>query len=436
MFRTVSKKFIMPRYFLIFLLTMVFSAGLRAQQNSDELKRKQADIQREIDDLRKSLNDTKKNRKASLGQLALIQKRLRLREQAISNINDQIDVIQNSIGQSRMEISRLKQELDTLKRQYEKSVVYAYKNHSNYEFINFVFSASNFNDALRRVQYLKSYRAYREQQAQNIKNTDQLLHLKISGLENSRKQKDDILQKQEKEKMVLVDEKKEKDEIVGKLKTREKELSKELNNKAKADKKLRSAIAAAIRREAAKAAAELRRKEEAAAAKNNASAGSVSANASTAKTATKKASVFAATPEGERLSDIFESNRGKLPWPVEKGNIKLHFGFYEIPGTKIRGNNPGLTLETESGASVKAVFDGEVSSVFDIEGNSAVLIRHGKYFSTYSNLQSVSVSRGQAVKTGQVIGRAGVNADGNGEIEFLLNQDARNLDPEAWIRRR
>lgn len=427
----------MPKYFLTFLLLIVFSAGLRAQQSSDELRKKQADIQREIDDLRQSLNDTKKNRKASLGQLALIQKKLRLREQAIGNINDQINVIQGSIAQSRNEISRLRQELDTLKAQYEKSVIYAYKNHSNYDFINFIFSASNFNDALRRVQYLKSYRAYREQQAQNIKSTDQLLRVKIAGLESTRKQKDDILQKQQKEKLVLVDEKKEKDEIVTKLKAREKELSKELNNKAKADVKLRSAIAAAIRREAARAAAEIKKKEDAAA-KNNANAGVAAANPNTAtKTAaSKKGSVFASTPEGERMSDNFESNRGKLPWPVEKGNIKLHFGFYEIPGTKIRGNNPGLTLETESGASVKAVFDGEVSTVFDIEGNSAVLIRHGKYFTTYSNLASVTISKGQQVKTGQVIGRAGVNADGNGEIEFLLNQDNRNLDPEAWIRKR
>ncbi len=249
------------------LMVLAFSGTLLAQ-TSDDLKKKQADIQREIDELRESLNDTKKNKKAGLGQLSLITKKLRLREQAINNINDQINVIQSNIHQSRNEISRLKQELDTLKNQYEKSVVYAYKNRSNYDFLNFIFSASNFNDALKRIEYLKSYRQYREQQATSIKSTQLLLQGKITGLESTQKRKSDALQEQQKEKVVLVEERKEKDDIVNKLKARERELTKELTDKQRADKKLRDGIMAAIRRETEKAKAEARRreKEEAAAA--------------------------------------------------------------------------------------------------------------------------------------------------------------------------
>lgn len=435
-----------------FLMLLVFSSSLLAQ-TSDDLKKKQAEIQQEIDELRQSLNDTKKNKKAGLGQLSLIKKKLRLREQAINNINDQINVIQNNISQSRNEITRLKSELDTLRTQYEKSVVYAYKNRSNYDFLNFIFSASNFNDALKRIEYLKSYRQYREQQAASIKNTQVLLQDKIAGLESTQKQKSVALQKQEKEKVVLVEERKEKDVIVNKLKARERELTKELTDKQRADKKLRDGILAAIRREADKARAEAKRreKEEAAAAAKKAAANPTAANPNTTAATTpakaapvKSKSVFETTPEGVALSDNFEKNRGKLPWPIDKGQIKIHFGPYSIAelGGNLKGNNPGLTLETESGAPVRAIFDGEVISVFDVEGSGAVIVRHGKYFTTYGNLTSLNVSKGTQVKAGQVVGKAATNNEGNGEVEFLLMLDSqdgrntRNLDPEPWIRRR
>jgi septal ring factor EnvC (AmiA/AmiB activator) len=462
------------------LLAITVSVTLFAQQpggTSDELKRKQAEIQREIDDLKVTLRDTKKNTKAGLLQLSMVQKKLRLREQAISNINQQINVIEGTIGKSRNEIERLKGELDTLKEQYARNIVYAYKNRSNYDFLNFIFSASSFNDALRRVQYLRAYRLYREEQATTIKNTQTLLHDKIAGLESSRKEKDVVLQKQEKQKGELEDEKKEKHDILSKLKAREKEISKELTAKQKADKKLKSAIGSAIAREIKiareKALAEAKAKEEAAAAENAKKASAEAARKAAAENARKAAeskaaenkatpatpppatvakaepkaepkkepvkkteSVFDATPEGSRMSGSFENNKGRLPWPVEKGNVKIHFGTYSIEGTRLRGNNPGITLATEPGAVVRAVFEGEVSRIFDIDGNWSVLVRHGKYFTVYSNLSSVSVSKDQKVTSGQMLGRAATNDEGNGEIEFLLMQENRNLDPESWIKRR
>lgn len=419
--------------------------GQSQTQTRSELERQRAEIQDEISAVKNSLNQTKKNRKASLGQLALLQKKLRLREAAINNINRQIDFIQNDIGRSRGEIVKLKKDLDTLKVQYQKSVVYAYKNRSNYDFLNFIFSASNFNDALKRVEYLKSYRSYREQQTNTIVNTQELLQKKISNLEESRREKDEILEKQKKEKVALVEEKKEKDVVINKLKSRESELSKELSNKQKADNKLRASIRAAIDREIKlarlKALEEDKRlKAEAAAAKaaNPAAAKSDVAVVGTLKKEEKavRKSIFDATPGGEIISDNFEKNRGKLPWPVDKGNIKIPFGTYAISGTKLKGTNPGLTLETDEGSAVKAIFDGIVVSVFDVEGESNVLIRHGKYFTTYGNLASSSVSKGDKVKSGQMIGKAGSNSDGNGEIEFLLLQETKNLDPAIWIRRR
>ncbi len=438
----------MLRSILVFFLSMAL-VGNVAAQGSDELKKKQAEIQSEIDDLRRTLDATKKNKKASLSQLAMIQKKLRLREQAIGNISQQIDMIQDNISKSRNEISRLKNELDTLKIQYEKSVVYSYKNRSNYDFLNFVFSANNFNDALKRVQYLKAYRNYREEQAENILNTQKVLLDKINGLENTRKQKDEVLQKQEKEKMVLVTERKEKDVIVSKLKARETELNRELTAKKKADAKIRAAVKAAINREIRlakqKAAEEEKRLKAIAAAapkteaaKTNAPATTNSATATEAakKPAAAPKSALEATPEGKIISDKFEGNKGKLPWPVDKGQIKLHFGIFQVPGSKINGNNPGLTIETEVGANVKAVFDGEVVSVFNIEGMAGVVVSHGKYFTAYYNLSSVNVAKGEAVKRSQVLGKANSNEDGMGEIEFLLMLETTNMNPETWIQKR
>ena len=435
---------------IIFTISFfIFSVhGLMAQgQNRSDLEKQRAQIQDEITEVKKSLDDTKKNKKASLGQLALLQRKLRLRQEAINNVNRQIDFIQNDIGRSRNEIAKLKKDLDTLKLQYQKSVVYAYKNRSNYDFLNFIFSASSFNDALKRVEYLKSYRSYREQQTNTIVNTQNLLQEKIGSLERSRREKDEVLAKQEQDKEQLVEEKKEKDLVVNKLKSREKELSRELSAKQKADNKLRASIRAAIDREIRLARQkaleeEKRLKAEALAAAKTESPAAKADNAAAAPETPKKEettvrkSVFDATPGGEIISDNFEKNRGKLPWPIEKGNIKIPFGNYSIAGTKLFGNNPGLTMETDQNSPVKAIFDGEVVSVFDVEGESNVLIRHGKYFTTYGNLASAGVSKGQKVKAGQVIGSAGANADGNGEIEFLLLLENKNLDPAAWIRRR
>lgn len=427
----------MLKHFLTSLFLFMILAAAAQQQSSDELKKKQAEIQREIEDLRRTLDDARKDKKAGLGQLAMVQRKLRLREQAIGNINQQINIIEGTISQSRNEIGRLTTELDTLKLQYEKSVVYAYKNRSNYDFLNFIFSASNFNDALKRVEYLRSYRNYREEQAENIKNTQSILRQKISGLEITRRQKDEVLQKQQKEKQVLVEEKKEKDVIVGKLQAREKEISKELTSKQKADQKLKSAIKVAIDREIKiardKAIAERKEREKD---KEATTSTNKPATTNTAAEKPKSISVFDATPEGMLITGNFEKNKGKLPWPIDKGNIKIRFGTYSIEGTKLRGNNPGLTMETEARAAVKAVYEGEVSRIFDIEGNWTVLVRHGKYFTVYSNLSGVSVQKDQHVTAGQMIGRAAVNNDGNGEIEFLLMQENRNLDPETWIRRK
>ena len=139
-----------------------------------------------------------------------------------------------------------------------------------------------------------------------------------------------------------------------------------------------------------------------------------------------------------KLNASFSSNRGRLPWPVDNGVVSIHFGPYEVEGTKLRGDNPGITIATPSaGMPVKSVFDGEVAGVYNMGDGMAVTIRHGKYFTTYSNLTGVSVSKGTAVSTGQSIGRVGQSDDGSGgQIDFILMIETKNVNPEPWLRRR
>lgn len=437
-----------PVFLLFFLLYSITTCLAQSPtQSRSDLEKERASIQKEIEVVKNSLDITHKNRKQTLGQLALLQKRLRLRQAAISNINQQLNFIQADMNTSWQEIIKLKKELDTLRKQYAESVVYAYENRTNYDYLNFIFAAGNFNDALKRVEYLKSYRTYREQRADNILKTQVLLQSKIDGLKIKRVEKDEALIKQSKEKQVLEVEKREKDQVVEQLQSHETELKKEMVLKQRQDQKLGNAIMAAIRRAREEAIREAKKKAAAEAAANVATVSTTEKtetaknNANTSNTGTLPANVKPAiktnapvvfgTSADIVLSGNFERDKGHLPWPITSGNIAMRFGPHEyIKG--IVHNNQGITIESSPGSSVTAIFEGVVQSVFNVGDVTAVMIRHGKYFTTYSNLATVSVSKGESVKTGQLIGKL---AD-IGQLEFVLSDDKDHLfDPEKWLRK-
>ena len=429
-------------FFLLLTASLLLSTSgwsQNAAPNRSDLEKERAAIQKEIEDVKVQLDQNKKSKKETLGQLALLQRRLRLRQSAIQNINKQITFIEGDLNNSWQEIIKLKRELDTLRKQYAQSVVYSYENRTNYDFLNFIFAAASFNDAVKRVAYLKSYRAYREERAENIKKTQVLLQGKIDGLKLKRVEKDEALLKQNKEKEVLEEEKVEKDAVVSKLQTQEKELKKQMLAKQRQDQKLNNAIAAAIRRAREEAVRESRRKdtetktdnEKAIATARPASPGNATTTAPASTVSKPKALTVFDNRADLALSDNFEKNKGHLPWPINAGNVVMTFGPHEyIKG--ITHNNPGITIEANAGNAVKAVFDGIVQNVINVGDVQAVIIRHGKYFTTYSNLTGVSVSKGQNIKTGQSVGTL---AD-IGQLEFILSDDKdRNLDPERWLRR-
>ena len=427
------------------VLFCFLSVHLAFGQTPDKAKmeKERQEIQQELQEIQSAYSKVKGQTKATLGQLNMLQRKMDVQGRYIGNINKEIHGLNDDIYLKALEINRLQGQLDTLKAQYARSVVYAYKNKSSYDYLNFIFSASSFNDALKRGAYLRSYRSYRQQQVSSIIETQKQLLDSKQQLQGKQAQKKSALQNQQEQLNELESQKKEKDQVVAKLKSQEKDLSKQIAAKKKRDAQLRNQIAAIVRREIERA-----RKEEAdriAAEKAKARSNASSVNPSTSSspsttTTTSKApashkSYLDLNAADVALNNKFENNRGKLPWPVDNGNVTIPFGRSKVGPLDV--DNPGLTIETPSaGSSVKAIFDGEVRSVSNIGDGMMITIRHGKYFSVYSNLASVSVSKGDMVHTGQVIGRTGQAEDGSGgQIDLILMNEFKNVNPEPWLRR-
>ena len=429
----------MKRLFFLFAFVLIGAGFIYAQDDKSQMEKERQEIQQELADLQKNYNQIKGQRSATLGQLSVLKRKIQVQERYLNNINREIRYLNDNIYSSTLEIIKMRKQLDTLKAQYARSVVYAYKNRSNYDFLNFIFSATNFNDALKRIAYLKSYRSYREQQVNSIIETQQQIEKRKQLQIGQMNEKKMAIQNQAKQVEVLQSQKKEKDEAVNELRSREKELKKQIASKQKRDRDLKSAILAIVRREAKKAEEEAKAK---ARAKENVATTDVSAantNTRTTTPAAKPKSYLDLNAEDVKLNASFESNRSKLPWPVDNGFVSIHFGPYEVEGTKgLRGDNPGITIATPSaGTPVKSVFNGEVAGVYNMGDGMAVTIRHGKYFTTYSNLTSVTVGKGMDVATGQAIGKVGQSDDGSGgQIDFILMIETKNVNPEPWLRRR
>ncbi|MBO9682417.1 MAG: peptidoglycan DD-metalloendopeptidase family protein [Flavisolibacter sp.] len=411
-------------------LTVLSGFGQLANEKA-KLEKERQDIQDEIREIQSNYNKVTGLKKESLAKLAILQHKLQLQDRLIGNINKEIRSIDDEIYLGNVEIYRLQVQLDTLKVQYARSVVYAYKNNTSYDFLNFIFSANSFNDALNRISYLKSYRAYRQEQVTAIQDRQKLIADKKQQLLAKQAQKKSVLQDQQVQLNELASQKKEKDAVVSKLKSQEKQLSKEIAAKKKRDKQLQGQITAIIRR-----IIEAERKESLA--KNNTTTttttNSTNTNTSTKNTTAKK-EYFNLNEGQKNLAASFEKNKGGLPWPVDNGVVTIPFGSSVVGGLSI--DNPGITISTpSSGGAVKAVFNGEVSAVSNLGDGMMVMIRHGKYFTIYSNLTSATVSKGSTVSTGQVIGRTGEADDGSGgQLDFMLMVENKNVNPSPWLRR-
>ena len=435
----------MLKFFSTVIAVIICSTIVYAQPATrEELEKQRQQLKKEIEQTEFMLNENKTKTKENFVQWKLINDKVNLQDRVIDNINKDINLLDNSIYSIQREVNRYDRLLDTLKQEYAKSMVYAYKNRGNYDFLNFIFSAASFNDAIKRITYLKSYRSYREMQGENILRTQELRRQRIEELGGAKQKKNVVLMVKDKEMTALEGQQKEKDRILSELKKQGKQLNNQYAAKKKQLQKVDNAIAITIKkaideanRLALKKAADLKLAME----KEN-SKTSTTSNASTKKTTTttkktvpeKQVSILL-NPENITVNANFISNRGSLPWPVDKGYLLMHYGRNQLPSGAYM-DITGITVATDIGGPVKSIFDGVVAKVLFVEDIQVIIIQHGRYFSSYSNLGNVSVQTGQNVKMGQVIGKAAANLDGVGAVDFYIYDERNNLDPERWLRAR
>lgn len=456
----------MLRVIFSFVITCFFIINSFAQTR-EELEKQRLQLRKEIDETQKLLNSNKEVTKQNLTTLSLFTNKVNLQGRVLENIGKDLRILDNNIYSIQRDVNRYDRLLDTLKQEYAKSMVYGYKNRGNYEFINFIFSADNFNDAIKRISYLKSYRTYREMQGQNILRTQDLRRKRLQDLGVSKQTKSVTLGIQSKELSVLEQQKIEQDKIVSQLKKEGSGLNARIAAKqkqiAKVNNAIKSAIAAAIKaendRKAAEVKAEKKRLADLATVERNrkidndkitkanniakAEGKPTTALIEPAKPRTIKEPVAVVAPvsstlnaENIALNNSFERNKGSLPWPVDNGAVLNHYGPYKLPSGAVLQNS-AVTISSAIGTSVKAVFDGTVILVTEVDDEKfTVTVKHGNYFTSYSNINGVAVKMNQEVKTGQVLGRVASNLDGIGSIDFYSAKGNTDLDPEKWLRRR
>lgn len=444
------------RIIALLLFCIVLNSPLNAQTNAsrEDLQKQEQSLRKELDELNRLLEQTKKNKKSSLGQLAVIRSKIAKREALVNGIRKQVNILDAAIYNNQLDVQRLNKDLDTLKSRYAKSIIFSYKGRSGYEYLNFLFSAKSFNDAVKRITYLKSYRQNREAQANAINMSQNDLNQKINVLSNNKKDRLKTLSVQNEQLQVLEQDKKEQDKVVKQLKSKEAEITAQVKQKESQRRKMQQALTALIKREIQEA--ERREKDRLAKAKAaNAEAtnkAKASDNNSTAKanikigkvegglsstTDNRPYSALETTEEGRETSISFENNRGNLPWPVDRGNVYVHFGVENIPGTKLNRKSDGIEIALPKGSPVKSVANGTVIYVGDVNGDLSIFVKHGKYFTTYSHLSTASVKVMQEVRAGTVLGRSGVNLDGEGALLFSINNEkVVFFDPESWLKNR
>lgn len=390
-----------------------------AQQSRKELEEKRKKLLRDIEQTSSLLQQTKQDKAATLSRYVTLQKQISKRQQLVETLQEEMSFLLNNIERTATVVVALNDDIERLKSEYVKIARHAYRQkltHSNWLFL---LSAKSFNDAFRRWQYLRQYDRYRQRQARLILDTQQTLLDKIKALEDRKLEKERLLSTEQRQSRMLGMEMQAKNQLLEELKGDEARLARDLEGKQAAANKLNKAIEKVIREEMER----IRREERSAAA---------AASAATPGKAVKPT----ATPEVASISSEFQGNRGKLPWPVKNGVITGHFGRQphpSIPNIEIVNN--GIDIQTDEGAPVRAVFEGTVVGTQFIPGfDYMVILQHGSYYTVYSNLEEVSVKKGDKVTIRQAIGKVSTDRKTNtSEVHFEIWKEKTRLNPQEWV---
>jgi septal ring factor EnvC (AmiA/AmiB activator) len=393
----------------LFLGLMVLCSTAMAQSKK-ELEKKKAQLQQDIENTNRLLKQTRQSKTSSISQLVTLNKKINFRNELIQTINGEIATVDHQID---------------LKRRYAELLVIAFKQQGNMSALSFIFAAEDVNQAYKRMRYLQQLGHYRTTQQELITSTQDSLNGKKHELQEVKSDKKSLLASKEEEKKKLDVEKRQQVTLLNDLTSKEKKLRAELKKKQQQEQQLSARIEDIIRQEIA-------------AARRKTAASPVASTSKNIPKTTEKLNtpyVLSTTPETMRLSNDFESNKGKLPWPVEQGVISGSFGKHTHPlWHDVVTNNNGVNIATARGARARAIFDGKVIRVLMVVDKYAVLVQHGEYFTLYSNLENVSVKAGDRVSTKQLLGTITDNGqEGKGEVHLEIWKGSTKMNPEAWL---
>lgn len=417
---------------IIYIFLLLFSISLTAQQDYEaeqrKLEQKKATLLKEIKDVQNLLNINKKKERDVLGELSAQNRKIKLQQDLIANSRRQERNLANDIYVNTLASNKLKRELKVLQADYAKTVRMSYKSRSDQSKILFILSSNSFLQAYKRVQYLKQYANYRKSQGDELNKKTQELAKINADLEIQKQKQQRVIEEHEKQKKVLEEDRKKQNELMSLIKKDSRLYNAQIKKKQQETQKIDREIKRLIQKSIEEANRRAREKAEREA----------KAKGKTLEPAKKSSpGKLDMTPEDTALANSFKANRGKLPWPVEKGYISLKYGDQPHPEhPNLTIHNSGIEITTESGANVRSVFEGEVLNIQVIGNTRAVTIRHGEYITVYQNLASVTVTTGQKVSTKQKIGTVGVNYEGKPILKFVISQNSSINNPQSWLMRK
>ena len=399
--RLLSKIFI---YF--FLLSVIQLNAQDYQARQKKLEAQKISLKKEISQINLLIADSKKRSKNLANDLEDLQLKISVRDKLININNSQLNNLTNIINNQNDRIADLEVDLINLKSEYEKIIYNSYKKRSSQMKLMFLFASENVNQAFKRFQYFKQYSKYRKKQADRILQVQSEIEDTVDSLVIRKNQKQKIINENQDIKQSLSKEKKQQDNLFDSLLKNQKNYAAQINEKEKQAKLIDNEIQKLIRL---------------AIAESNKNKNSIN---------------FALTPEGRIVSSNFQSNRGRLPWPVKEGVIVRRFGRQPHPVVRTTTiNSNGISIATSPNSIAYSVFDGEVLSVYGFSGgNPGVLIRHGKYISNYQNLSSIFVKKGDKINANDEIGIVFTN-DSNGKtiLKFNIFNELKPENPAIWL---
>lgn len=384
----------------ILLLVIVHVSGLWGQSRSELEEMRKKNLQ-EIEYVDRLLKTTASQKNENLNELRVIGKKLSLRENLIDEYGQEIGLLEYRIGLNALATEMLEQDLNELRNDYANSIVSAYKAAKGTPALAFILSSADFNQGYKRLKYIQRVAKYRRKETETIETLYSQLRETKERLERDRRNVSDLKNKEIRQKQILREEQSSKERLVNNLSRKEKQLKQELEEKRRIARQIEKEIEKLIESER------------------------------------KKSETVPMSSEMKVIGESFGENRGRIPWPVDKGIITSHFGSHQHPVLKnVIEDNIGIEITSSGPTKAKSVFKGEVGGVFAISGaNMAVIIRHGKYLTVYQNLVNVVVKSGDSVSMGQVIGDVYVD-NGNGgkaELKFMVYEEKKKLDPELWL---